>query len=86
MRDLEHWNDHKDVQHKLIIEEWNSWLGSLRDSPDVHLGYLYEYKLVRLVDLQHLGRNQYRPVLFPSLHAVLTHKHLLLLVLLMLLC
>ena len=53
MRDLEHWNDHKDVQHKLIIEEWNSWLGSLRDSPDVRSQQIQmgESLLQLLIDL-----------------------------------
>ena len=55
MRDLEHWNDHKDVQHKLIIEEWNSWLGSLRDSPDVRSQQIQmgESLLQLLIDLDH---------------------------------
>ena len=55
MRDLEHWNDHKDVQHKLIIEEWNSWLGSLRDSPDVRAQQIQmgESLLQLLIDLDH---------------------------------
>ena len=55
MRDLEHWNDHKDGQHKLIIEEWNSWLGSLRDSPDVRSQQIQmgESLLQLLIDLDH---------------------------------
>ncbi|WP_269623676.1 urease accessory protein UreF [Prochlorococcus marinus] len=55
MRDLEHWNDHKDVQHKLIIEEWNSWLGSLRDSPDIRSQQIQmgESLLQLLIDLDH---------------------------------
>ncbi len=55
MRDLEHWSDHKDVQHKLIIEEWNSWLGSLRDSPDVRSQQIQmgESLLQLLIDLDH---------------------------------
>ena len=55
MRDLEHWNDHKDVQHKLIIEEWNSWLVSLRDSPDVRSQQIQmgESLLQLLIDLDH---------------------------------
>ena len=55
MRDLEKWNDHKDVQHKLIIEEWNSWLGSLRDSPDVRSQQIQmgESLLQLLIDLDH---------------------------------
>ena len=55
MRDLENWNDHKDDQHKLIIEEWNSWLGSLRDSPDVRSQQtqMGESLLQLLIDLDH---------------------------------
>ena len=55
MRDLENWNDHKDDQHKLIIEEWNSWLGSLRDSPDVRSQQIQmgESLLQLLIDLDH---------------------------------
>ena len=53
MRDLENWNDHKDDQHKLIVEEWNSWLGSLRDSPDVRSQQIQmgESLLQLLIDL-----------------------------------
>jgi len=55
MRDLVNWNDHKDVQHKLIIEEWNSWLSSLRDSPDVRSQQIQmgESLLQLLIDLDH---------------------------------
>jgi len=53
MRDLEHWNDHKDVQHKYNIEDWNSWLGTLRDSPDVRSQQIQmgESLLQLLIDL-----------------------------------
>ena len=55
MRDLVNWSNHKDFQHKLIIEEWNSWLGSLRDSPDVRSQQLQmgESLLQLLIDLDH---------------------------------
>ena len=55
MRDLVNWRDHKDVKHKLIIEEWNSWLSSLRDSPDVRSQQLQmgESLLQLLIDLDH---------------------------------
>jgi len=35
MKDLVDWKDNSDAQHKFVIEEWNSWLSSLRDSPDI---------------------------------------------------
>jgi len=55
MRDLVNWSDHQDVKHKLIIEEWNSWLSSLRDSPDVRSQQLQmgESLLQLLIDLDH---------------------------------
>jgi len=55
MRDLVNWSDHQDVKHKLIIEEWNSWLSSLRDSPDVRSQQIQmgESLLQLLIDLDH---------------------------------
>jgi len=55
MRDLVNWSDHKDVHYKLIIEEWNSWLISLRDSPNVRSQQLQmgESLLQLLIDLDH---------------------------------
>jgi len=55
MRDLVNWSDYQDVKHKLIIEEWNSWLSSLRDSPDVRSQQLQmgESLLQLLIDLDH---------------------------------
>ena len=55
MRDLVNWSNHKDVHHKLIIEEWNSWLGSLRDSPEVRSQQtqMGESLLKLLIDLDH---------------------------------
>jgi len=35
MKDLVDWKNSSDAQHKSVIEEWNSWLSSLRDSPDI---------------------------------------------------
>ena len=55
MRDLVNWRDHKDIQYKLIIEEWNSWLSSLRDSPEVRSQQIQmgESLLQLLIDLDH---------------------------------
>ena len=55
MRDLVNWSDHNDVQHKLIIDEWNSWLGSLRDSPDIRSQQIQmgQSLLQLLIDLDH---------------------------------
>ncbi len=55
MRDLINWNDYKDVEYKLIIDEWNSWLSSLRDSPDVRSQQIQmgESLLQLLIDLDH---------------------------------
>ncbi|WP_269616249.1 urease accessory protein UreF [Prochlorococcus marinus] len=55
MRDLVHWRDNKDIQNKLIIQEWNSWLSSLRDSPEVRSQQtqMGESLLQLLIDLDH---------------------------------
>ena len=55
MRDLVNWRDYKDVKYKLIIDEWNSWLSSLRDSPDVRSQQIQmgESLLQLLIDLAH---------------------------------
>ena len=55
MRDLIDWRNHKDVQYKFIIEKWNSWLISLRDSPDVRAQQIQmgESLLQLLIDLDH---------------------------------
>ncbi|WP_269603404.1 urease accessory protein UreF [Prochlorococcus marinus] len=55
MRDLVDWRDYKDVKYKLIIDEWNSWLSSLRDSPDVRSQQIQmgESLLQLLIDLDH---------------------------------
>ena len=55
MDDLVEWKDKKDDQHKLIIEEWNSWLTSLRDSSEVRSQQtqMGESLLQLLIDLDH---------------------------------
>ena len=55
MRDLVNWRDYKDVKYKLIIDEWNSWLSSLRDSPDVRSQQIQmgESLLQLLIELDH---------------------------------
>ncbi len=55
MRDLVRWRDHKNIQYKLVVEEWNSWLSSLRDSPEVRSQQIQmgESLLQLLIDLEH---------------------------------
>ena len=55
MRDLIDWNNNQDAQYKFVIEEWNSWLSSLRDSPDVRAQQtqMGESLLQLLIDLDH---------------------------------
>ena len=55
MKDLFDWKNNRDVQHKFVIEEWNSWLSSLRDSPDVRSQQtqMGESLLQLLIDLDH---------------------------------
>ena len=55
MKDLVDWRNNRDAQHKFVIEEWNSWLSSLRDSPDVRSQQtqMGEYLLQLLIDLDH---------------------------------
>jgi len=55
MKDLVDWNNNSDAQHKFVIEEWNSWLSSLRDSPDVRSQQtqMGESLLQLLIDLDH---------------------------------
>jgi len=55
MKDLIDWNNNSDAQHKFVIEEWNSWLSSLRDSPDVRSQQIQmgESLLQLLIDLDH---------------------------------
>ena len=55
MKDLVDWRNNRDAQHKFVIEEWNSWLSSLRDSPDVRSQQtqMGESLLQLLIDLDH---------------------------------
>ncbi len=55
MEDLVEWKDKKDDQYKSVIEEWNSWLSSLRDSPEVRSqqAQMGESLLQLLIDLDH---------------------------------
>ena len=55
MRALANWKDHQDVKYKLIVQEWNSWLSSLRDSPEVRSQQtqMGESLLQLLIDLDH---------------------------------
>ncbi len=48
-------DDHKNVKYKLVVEEWNSWLSSLRDSPEVRSQQIQmgESLLQLLIDLEH---------------------------------
>ena len=55
IKDLIDWENNRDDQHKFVIEEWNSWLSSLRDSPDVRSQQtqMGESLLQLLIDLDH---------------------------------
>ena len=55
MKDLVDWRDKKDDQYKSLIEEWNSWLSSLRDTPEVRAqqAQMGESLLQLLIDLDH---------------------------------
>ena len=55
MEDLVDWRDKKDEQYKLRIEEWNSWLTSLRDSSEIRSQQMQmgESLLQLLIDLDH---------------------------------
>ena len=67
MRDLANWRDYKDVKYKLIIDEWNSWLSSLRDSPDVRSQQIQmgESLLQLLIDLDHPLPNNEKKFIWP---------------------
>ena len=67
MRDLVNWRDYKDVKYKLIIDEWNSWLSSLRDSPDVRSQQIQmgESLLQLLIDLDHPLPNDEKKFIWP---------------------
>ena len=55
MRDLVSWSNTKDIKNKCVIYEWNSWLSSLRDSPEVRSQQrqMGESLLQLLIDLDH---------------------------------
>ena len=55
MRDLIEWRDNQEGQYKFAILEWNSWLSSLRDSPDIRSQQIQmgESLLQLLIDLDH---------------------------------
>ncbi len=55
MEDLVDWRDKQGDQYKSPIEEWNSWLSSLRDSPEVRSqqAQMGESLLQLLIDLDH---------------------------------
>ncbi len=55
MKDLVSWSNTKDIQYKFVIKEWNSWLSSLRDSPEVRSQQIQmgESLLQLLIDLDH---------------------------------
>ena len=55
MKDLVDWKNNSDTKHKFVIKEWNSWLSSLRDSPDVRSQQIQmgESLLQLFIDLGH---------------------------------
>ena len=67
MRDLVDWRDSKDVKYKVIIDEWNSWLSSLRDSPDLRSQQIQmgESLLQLLIDLDHPLPNNEKKFIWP---------------------
>ena len=67
IRDLVNWRNTKDTQYKLVIEEWNSWLSSLRDSPDVRSQQIQmgESLLQLLIDLDHPLPDKEKKLIWP---------------------
>ena len=67
MKDLVDWRDKKDEQYKSIIEEWNSWLISLRDSPEIRSQQtqMGESLLQLLIDLDHPLPNNEKKFIWP---------------------
>ena len=65
MKDLVDWRDKKDEQYMSLIEEWNSWLTSLRDSPElrsqqIQMGEsLYSSSLILMTLFLIMKRNLY---------------------------
>ena len=67
MEDLVDWRDKKDEQYKSLIEEWNSWLTSLRDSPEIRSQQtqMGESLLQLLIDLDHPLPNNEKKFIWP---------------------
>jgi len=67
MEDLVDWRDKKDEQSNSIIEEWNSWLTSLRDSPELRSQQrqMGESLLQLLIDLDHPLPNNEKKFIWP---------------------
>ena len=67
MKDLVDWRDKKDEQYKSLIEEWNSWLTSLRDSPEIRSqqAQMGESLLQLLIDLGHPLPNNEKKFIWP---------------------
>ena len=67
MRDLVHWMNNEDAQYKFVIEEWNSWLSALRDSPDVRSQQrqMGESLLQLLIELGHPLPDKEKKLIWP---------------------
>ena len=67
MEDLVDWRDKKDEHYKSLIEEWNSWLTSLRDSPELRSQQtqMGESLLQLLIDLDHPLPNNEKNFIWP---------------------
>ncbi len=67
MEDLVDWRDKKDDQYKSLIEEWNSWLISLRDSPELRSQQkqMGESLFQLLIDLDHPLPNNEKKFIWP---------------------
>ena len=67
MKDLVDWRDKKDDQYKSLIKEWNSWLTSLRDSPEIRSQQtqMGESLLQLLIDLDHPLPNNEKKFIWP---------------------
>ena len=67
MEDLVDWRDKQDEQYKSLIEEWNSWLTSLRDSPELRSQQIQmgESLLQLLIDLDHPLPNNEKKFIWP---------------------
>ena len=67
MKDLVDWRDKEDEQYKSLIEEWNSWLTSLRDSPEIRSQQtqMGESLLQLLIDLGHPLPNNEKKFIWP---------------------